>query len=370
MTSSKIYYAWVGAAIGAALLLVGCATQLVNSNVLDAASTTVDDLTVRQIVFNLARIKENQFALPSQVQITSGSISAGLSVSPSISPPLSASISTSINRAAGVTTSTSRNVDVPSVGASFGGSASTTDGWSINLIQDPEQLRRLRLLYQYGAHQISATDLLCQYPIPELLQDQSPRQRRYVRFTGDIINGCRPPDVVLVDNPDPAFLGFPGCIICAFPDKNFSDLFAQKVRGHKIYKSDFSPETEDYDKDFEYVQVALNNRLFPNSALPRARAATLGMIDWLSVVREGVDPIPNNSRRIGSSNGYAVYVHPVLVQPAYGYPGYGREGPFTGDEHFAEFVLSIIEATLQPRQLDKIGPIAPPLTQSLPTSSH
>jgi hypothetical protein len=74
--------------------------------------------------------------------------------------------------------------------------------------------------------------------------------------------------VVLVQNPDPAFLNFPGCVICAFPSKGFRDLFERRIDRHKIYESAFSPETEDYNKDYEYVPVILNDRLLPNSALP------------------------------------------------------------------------------------------------------
>jgi hypothetical protein len=324
------------------LLLLSCAGPLLNANMLDVA-TTVDDLATRQIVFNLARTKENQFALPSQVQITGGTVSASTSIMPGISAPLNSSIATN-------------------AGATVGGAVGDNDNWTLNLVQDPEQLRRLRLLYQYGAGQISAEELTCKYPIPEISQNQQQNNppRRYIRVVGGAINACRSPDVVLVDNPDPAFLSFPDCVICAFPSKGFTDLFAQKIDGHSIYPNVYSPETEAYNKKFEYVSVTLNNRLMPNSALPRAPSDKWGKIDWLSVVRDGVDPVPDNATRIGSSSGYAIYVHPLSVQPVYGYPSYGTEGPFTGDEHFSEFVLSIIEATLQPRQLGKVGPSPPP----------
>jgi hypothetical protein len=362
----KAHCPLVAGVTASALLLLSCATPLLNSNVLDVA-TTVDDLATRQVVFNLARTKESRFALPAQVQILSGQVSAGSSITPGISAPLNSSLMNSITQ--GAITTTSRGSTLSNTGVTVGGAVGTQDSYSINFVQEPEQLRRLRLLYQYGAHQISAKDVICQYPIPEISQSQQPSkpQRRYVRVVGDKVNACRSPDVVLVDNPDPAFLSFPGCVLCAFPSKGFSDLFSRGINGHKIYKTDFSPETEDYNKDFEYVAVILNNRLLPNSALPRGRSEQVGMIDWLSVVRDG-EPIPDDARRIGSSSGYTIYVHPLSVQPVYGYPSYGYEGPFTGDEHFSEFVLSITEATLQPKQLDKVGPTAPPLTQSLPNS--
>jgi hypothetical protein len=364
----RAYCLLVAGVTALALLLLSCATPLVNSNLLDVAET-VDDLATRQVVFNLARTKQSKFALPAQVQILSGQVGASSSVSPGISGPLSASLLSSIGQGGGAPTSTSHSINVPNVGAALGATAGTQDSYSINFVQEPEQLRRLRLLYQYGAHEISAKDLLCQYPVPEISQSQQPNrpERRYVRVAGNQINPCRPPDVVLVDNPDPAFLSFPGCVLCAFPNKGFSDSFSEKIDKHKIYKTDFSPEIEDYNKGFEYIPVVLNNRLLPNSALPRAPGDQWGKIDWLSVVRDG-ESVPDNARRIGRSSGYTIYVHPLSVQPVYGYPSYGQEGPFTGDEHFSEYVLSIIEATLQPKQLDKVGPTPLPLTQSLPNS--
>ena len=56
------------------LLLGGCSTTLLNSNTLDLAAT-VDDLAVRQVVFNLAKTADNKLALPSQVLATSGQVS-------------------------------------------------------------------------------------------------------------------------------------------------------------------------------------------------------------------------------------------------------------------------------------------------------
>ena len=42
------------------------------------------------------------------------------------------------------------------------------ENWNVAPVQDPEQLRRLQLLYRYGAGRITALDLLCLYPVPEL----------------------------------------------------------------------------------------------------------------------------------------------------------------------------------------------------------
>jgi hypothetical protein len=233
---SNNQYQLVAAVVASALLLPSCSTPFLTENTLDVA-TTVNDLNTRQVLFNLVRTKQQQFALPSQVQITSGSVNVNSTFSPSLSFPVTPSLSTST---AGTTTSTSRSI----VGASgnVGGSVTDTDTWDTIFLQDPQQYRRLRLLYQYGAHQISWGDLACQYPIPELPAQQSTTPtRRYVRVLGQGAKefiGCRPPNVVLVgDNPDPAFLSFPNCIICAFPNASFDDAFKKYLKNHPNVKS-------------------------------------------------------------------------------------------------------------------------------------
>src|ERR1700678_1610820 len=69
----------------------GCSTPLLNSHTLDLAST-VDDVAVHQVVFNLAKTAENQYALPSQVQIPSGQVSARTSVTPTLTTPLNTAL--------------------------------------------------------------------------------------------------------------------------------------------------------------------------------------------------------------------------------------------------------------------------------------
>ena len=78
------------------------------------------------------------------------------------------------------------------------------------------------------------------------------------------------------------------------------------------------------------------------------------MIDWLSVVKNGVDPIPDDAKRIGSSDGYTVYVHPVSVQDRHK----------NGDSHFSEFVLAIMAAVRQPQELQTVGATPPPVART------
>jgi hypothetical protein len=378
--ASNNQYQLVAAVVASALLLPSCSTRILTENTLDVA-TTVDDLNTRQVLFNLVKTKEQQFALPSQLQISGGSVGGSSSLTPSLSFPVTPSLSTTTSA---TTTSASRTITTSwgqaAVGGGVNGSAMNMDSWQVTFMQDPEQYRRLRLLYQYGADQISWGDLACRYPIPELPADQQQSQteqgsapiRRYVRVLGQgekEFIGCNPPNVVLVgDNPNPAFLNFPDCIICAFPNANFDNTFKKYLKNHrnvKIFKGSYSgqfglAELEDYSDKYEYVPAVLNNRLAPNSALlsPTASIAQWHeKIDWLSVVKDGVDAVPDDARRVGGWGAYTVYVHPLSVQ---------SENAFTGDEHFSEFVLAVMAALLQPAELQKVGATPPPVVRTSP----
>jgi hypothetical protein len=386
-------HCWASAVVfTSATLLLSCSTALVTENTLDV-STTTDDLTSRQIIFNLVKIKQNQYALPSQVQITSGSVDATTSITPSVSPAFFPSRVNTIGTSSTSTTITGSNaVTRPATTTSLSGNVSSTDSWITSFLQDPQQLRRLSYLYQYGASQLSSADLLCRYPIPEQSKNQQQQNSigqqpasgpklRYVRVVAQPgpnpyalgIISCHPGSNVAVlvgNNPDPAFLHFPDCIICAIPDKRFDAIVKQTIKNSRmtISSDPYISATEDYNDTFEYVPVILNPGLAPNSQLllgapPITSQASkfAQKVDWLSIVKNGVDPIPNEAKRIGGSDGYTVYIHPLSVQSISPRP---QASPKTGDEHFSEFVLAIMEALRQPAELQTVGATPPPITQS------
>jgi hypothetical protein len=279
----------------------------------------------------------------------------------------------------------------PAMTLGVSGNVQNQDSWNATFIQDPEQLQRLRLLYQYGAHQISAFDLLCSYPVPQRANQQQANgvKRRYVRVvvSGSRASSCHPEyglnNAFLVgEDPDPAFLAYPNCIICAHASTEFDDLFKKiaSAKGFKIWKGEYSGESEDFDDKNQYVGVVLNGDLWPNSVLrviqvvEKTSWATIPrdesqMIDWMSVVKDGVDPIPDNAKRVGGSNGYTVYIHPLSIQPL---PtgAVPRGVPITkalpADLHFSAFVLAIMESLQQPVELAKMGATPPPIVQSSP----
>ncbi|MGO8952425.1 MAG: hypothetical protein ACLP1W_14690 [Rhodomicrobium sp.] len=357
------------------LLLGGCSTTLLNSNTLDLAAT-VDDLAVRQVVFNLAKTADNKWALPSQVFVTSGQVSGRTSVTPGFTSPFNYALTSTSQIASvlgGATTKTSIDTkNTPNSGATLSGLVEDTENWNLSPLQDPEQLRRLRLLYQYGAKKITQWELLCEYPIPQIPEKtesaaagtasktnaKAPAPKKpiiYIR--GDRPERCnnistsieanaegRSVDWVKVGtDPDPAFLNSPGCILCAWPN----DIVKRRLkRGAHIYDNTISPKYKAYNPSkYEYIPVVLNDNL-----LPVHYNTGEVYIDWLFVVKDGVDPIPaGNPRRIGSSNGYTVYS--------------------TDDRKFSEFVLAISEATLQSPELQKRAPAAPPpIVQTNPSA--
>ena len=249
----------------------GCSTALVNVNTLDMAST-VDDIATRQIIFNLTKIKINEHALPTQVQITGGSVVAKTSVTPTLTTPLSSALTTTNQLQKAVaptgTTNTSLNSGValsPNIGLNVAGLAENDNTWTIVSVQEPGQIRRLRYLYEYATGHITARELVCRYEVPEkaekattadpLSPDKKPNSVKpsppapskkitYLR------SGCRGyfatfekqrPNVPdgdrflyqkLGKNPDPAFLALPGCVICAIPFGQPPKVLAQSYTGN------------------------------------------------------------------------------------------------------------------------------------------
>ena len=74
------------AALSAAL--AGCAGTQLKYNTLDIAST-VTAIHTNQVLENLSRFIDEPYALPSQVDITSGTIQTSNSITPTVTSPLS-----------------------------------------------------------------------------------------------------------------------------------------------------------------------------------------------------------------------------------------------------------------------------------------
>jgi hypothetical protein len=395
-------------------LLLDCSGPFLNLHTLDLAAT-VDDVATRQVIFNLAKTAENQYALPSQVQITNGQVSMRTSVTPTVTVPFNNAITSTsqvasqVVGASGALTTTTTNIGanqrVDST-AGVSGVMEDLENWNIYPVIDPEQLRRLQVLYQYGAGYITAEDVLCLYPVPQLPEktqenksdlqtladailrvkekrDQdrnkpdtskpdtskpdankpktdAEKPKLYIRgeFPRSCFNFAKRPikrvERMFVGlHPDPAFLKPPGCILCAFPNEEFK---ATIQPGQIIYPDRYSDLIETADTDrYVYVPVVLNDELVPTNPDPEWRGPCTranyykcrqGKIDWLFVVKDGQDSSSKNARRVGSSHGYTVYT--------------------TDDKKFSEFVLAVTEATLQPHEIEKQTATPPPVVQTNP----
>jgi hypothetical protein len=228
----------------AALVLAGCASTQLNYNTLDIASSSVD-LVTAQVISNLSRTKLFPYAIPSQVAIPAGSITTTNSVTPTVSGPLGVSATTTLANtvAATLSNSTTRTSVTPNGTIGISAGDQWSQNYSVTPLQDPDQLRRLRALYRFGAgftvKEGSAGSLACEYPLVQKAgggtSGPATSQTVNVYVNGDKAKeGPAPtkPDQPSDDSsyilncplhgagtPDPAFLKPPGCVICDLPGK-------------------------------------------------------------------------------------------------------------------------------------------------------
>ncbi len=147
-------------ATATACVLCGCASTQLNFNTVDIASSLAD-LYTRQVLTNFSAYIDNPQTIPSQVDLSAGTIQTSNSVSPTVSAPLSRM---STWNGAGVVTG--------STIAGAGLNASLSDGWqqnwNVSPVTDANTLRNLRAIYRYAVY---GSDLLSEYHVPRTLAD-------------------------------------------------------------------------------------------------------------------------------------------------------------------------------------------------------
>lgn len=232
-----------GAIIACALSLLGCASTQLNYNTQDLAST-VDTLVTDQVLSNLAKFINSPNAIPSQITILTGTVTTNDVVNPTITSPLNlatAVTNTAANTLGATPSTTLTNAAVKTqsnLGATLLGTDQWTQTWGIAPLIDPDQLRRLRVLYQFGAGQISERDLRCNYPIIQMKPGGGSDTSQTAKVTVPVDGANRtvtlelgpsempkPKTTYVIDckshtyaiNADPAFLNNPSCVIC-LPD--------------------------------------------------------------------------------------------------------------------------------------------------------
>ncbi len=113
-----------------AVTLTGCMQQHLQMNTL-SAGTTVADIYYQQVLYNLAVVSVDQWAVPSQVKVTGGLIQ----IADTIQPQLKVTWPPHVT---------------PSEELQVFGSRQMLGNWQVVPVTDPEQLRRLQKWYRWA----------------------------------------------------------------------------------------------------------------------------------------------------------------------------------------------------------------------------
>jgi hypothetical protein len=158
--------------------ILGCASAQLNFNSVDLA-TSFTDLYARQVLTNLSTYIDEPYAVPSQTDITAGTVQTSSTVTPSFTYPLSRSTTTS-----GLGATTSRVI--AGSGLSVSAADSWQQNWNILPISDSNILRNLRAIYR---HAVFGSDLTQEYHVPK------------TSVNGKFVE-------------DPYWLQLPQCVVC------------------------------------------------------------------------------------------------------------------------------------------------------------
>ena len=204
---------WRFAIIVALISLAGCASTQLNHNALDL-SASLDMLTTRQILHNLDRTLADPYAVPSQAEVSAGTVTTTDSLSPSFSIPLNTSsvVTTAIQAGTSLTQTNTTATTHPNTGLTLGGTDSWSQGWSLNPASDPDQIRRLRALYRFATAQMAndLTGFQCEYPA-QAISTQPPPQGTVAQLLNCEESGKK---IQLSVVYDPNFMRYPSCVIC------------------------------------------------------------------------------------------------------------------------------------------------------------
>jgi hypothetical protein len=372
-----------------ATALSGCASWQLNYNTVDLA-TSSSSLVTDQILSNLAKFRASAYAIPSQVSIPSGSATTTNSVSPTIGGPIGAGVTTTLANAAATPLflANTRTHVVPN--GTFGASAADqwSQNWTLTPLEDPDQLRRLRALYRFGAGQITRAQFECEYPLVQKAPSSggtgSQSVSVYVGAANSSIQTSEnkaAPSVIYrkeqcgstnVGTPDPAFMKPPGCIFCDYSSGDGLELSTRerkKLSGSLNQNSDLvtiSPPISSSDV-WRFIGQQISGLCIPASTVissintssqieisrrpncdgkkdlsvaqaqgaPKTQTRSLKVNpalqnDWLW--NPAITPIvPPDAIPLGSHAGQALYLYPDDVS----------------QKGFSDFVLFVLEATLQ-----------------------
>jgi hypothetical protein len=138
-------------AISITMALAGCAHTQLNSNTLDVAST-IQSLYREQALLNLSQFIDDPNTIPSQVDISGGTVETQDGVTSSLNLPLGNQVVR--NGSTLVVQTIQENVRALMLGAN----GSWRQNWSITPVTDANALRRLRALYRFAIHHEKCSD--------------------------------------------------------------------------------------------------------------------------------------------------------------------------------------------------------------------
>ena len=225
------------------ITLSACASTEVNYNTLDIAGT-YDTILTKQVVFNILKTYNDRFSVPAYARVATQTSQTQDSANPTFTTPFNAQ-STIMQTAASVVSG--KAFQTAGSGISLQIQASRQQNYTLSPVVDPDQLRRLRTIYQYVTGKISDYQFEADYPIIEVsgstpsgantttitqkdgirsttvtVGSNTPKKDEvtYVRRDCKIpdLNGCRLYRFIKV-SPDKTFIKPPGCIMCDYGEK-------------------------------------------------------------------------------------------------------------------------------------------------------
>ena len=191
----------------ACLFLGGCASTQLNYNTLDIAGS-VESLYTRQVLNNLSTFASTPFALPSQIDIQSGTVQTNSNITPNLNFPLTGASTRGLSGTVSAL-ATNRSSTFAGAGAGFNATDGWQQNWNITPLTDANTLRNLRALYRYA---IYTSDLKGEYHVS--------RTRKGAGY-----------------EPDPFLLIEPQCVLCGHDAHINSHL----VGGWLFWESDDGP---------------------------------------------------------------------------------------------------------------------------------
>lgn len=214
------------------LLVSACASQQLNYNALDIASSS-GRLIKEQILLNLSIFKSDPYPpIVSQVSIPSGSVTTTNQASATITPPFGVAATTSLvnSAVAPLFNATTHTTLTPNGTIGLTGSDQWSQNLSINTITESGPQHRLAALYRYATGETNDAQFMCDYFLVQKQQGSGGASSQ-TTVNVSIANGQthysapKAADSIHyttlipcdgIGKPDPSFLTPPDCVICDY----------------------------------------------------------------------------------------------------------------------------------------------------------